>query len=280
LLSLLLQSSRLLILSSPVWHWVLGVSLFTEGFAGSRRAAIRVMVVAGILSVSFAMPSAAPADVRGFEGEAVGASADLQGGDGAVIQFREPTVTLPAEGGGPFTASSPAVTQPLLTTGLVEVSTQGQGLGTHAGTATSSAEVASINIGETPIAESMAAQCTANGDGASGTTTLVGATIPGIGALPTNPAPNTPITSIPDAEGITVVLNEQMITTTLGSEAKITVRAFHVLFDTPDIDGELIIGEVTCGVIGPDVLRPEMLGPTPTSAPAAAPVLSSPRFTG
>ena len=114
-----------------------------------------------------------------------------------------PSVTLPSGGGGPVTDSLVNVNLPgVLTTGLLNVSTQGSNLGSHGGTSTSSAQVAGAtllsalapSLGGSPLltADVISSQCTSNGDGSSGSSTLVGLTVAG-SPVNANPPPNTTI---------------------------------------------------------------------------------------
>jgi hypothetical protein len=247
------------------------------GVAG--RQTIRIVVLA-VLSALLMPPGRGDAEVTGFSGSATGISLRVESPDGPV-EVQQPNVTLPPAGGGPFTAAQASLSLPeILDTGALEVSTEGQGLGTHDGEVRSSATVANVNSGGEPpehIADSMRADCVANAAGATGATTIVGGNITGVGPLPTNPAPNTTI-PLPDGDDVTLVLNEQIVATTPGFEATITVRAAHARFRGGLEEGDLIVAEATCGVTGPDVLTAAT--PPVTPAEAAPPVIAAPRFTG
>ena len=131
-------------------------------------------------------------------------------------------VNLPPAGGGPFTDAVAVYSEPLLTLDAASLatSTQGGNLASHAGFATSSAELANLIFDEFLTADAVQTTCTANGDGSSGSTTLTGGVVNdggGDAALPAGPAPNTQF--VP-AAGITITVNEQIVTATPGSLAR------------------------------------------------------------
>jgi hypothetical protein len=207
-----------------------------------------------------------------------------------------PVVTLPADGGGPFTDSAMTVDVDGLTVaGAGEVSTEGA-LGTS-GFATSSASLAEINVLSLYGAETVETECNADLSGVSGSTTLTNAGGIISGAFPDEPAPNTlsPFTldtTFPiDIDGTTLtvqyqtVLNEQ--TTTADS---ITVNGMHTLLSIRvDPEGasagdpELVVfelestfGQSECGAVAADVVVP----PTTEPPTGAGPVTATPPFTG
>jgi hypothetical protein len=179
---------------------------------------------------------------------------------------------------------------PVLTAGVLKVSTEGANLGSHDGFSTSTAEVANANLLSGALtAQVITASCTSNGDGSTGSSTLVDASAGG-NPLAVNPPPNT---TIPIATIGTIVLNEQIVTDTPGVETKITVNAIHITLNVGGITGDVIISQARCRAAGPDVLNPG--GPGGPGGPegpggpgaggpggptAATPVTATPRLTG
>ena len=190
----------------------------------------------------------------------------------------------------------------VLTTGLLNVSTQGSNLGSHSGTATSSAQVAGAtllsapapSLGGSPLltADVISSQCTSNGDGSSGSSNLVGLSVAG-SPVNVSPPPNTTI----DVLGaITVTLNEQIVTGSPG-ETSITVNAVHVRLNLDGIaSGDVILSQSRCRAAGPDVVGGPPGGPEGPGGPGgsggpggaggpgavtpATPVTANPNLTG
>jgi hypothetical protein len=259
------------------------------------RAAV---ILIAVLCAGIALAAPASADVTDVSGSgAFGESVNVTVLTGSVTSGPTPSVTLPAGGGGPVTDSLANVNLPgVLTTGLLNVSTEGTNLGTHGGTSTSSAQVAGATVlgalapslGGDPLltADVISSQCTSNGDGSSGSSTLVGLEIAG-SPVAVNPAPNTTI----DVLGaITVTLNEQIVNNSPG-ETSITVNAVHVRVNLDGIaSGDVILSQSRCRAAGPDVLGgppPGSGGPEgpggpggPGVATPATPVTATPNLTG
>lgn len=240
------------------------------------------VVLAAVLCVGIAMAAPASADVTDVSGSgAFGESVNVSVlGTGSVTSGPTPTVTLPSGGGGPITDSLANVNLPgVLTTGLLNVSTQGQNLGSHSGTSHSTAQVNGTTLlaalgpalGGSPLltADIISSQCTSNGDGSSGSSNLVGLEVAG-NPITASPPPNTTI----DVLGaITVTLNEQIVSNSPG-ETSITVNAVHVRLNLDGLaTGDVILSQSRCRAAGPDVSGPE--GPT-----AATPVTANPNLTG
>jgi hypothetical protein len=110
-----------------------------------RRVAL---VLIAVFCVAIALATPASADVTDVSGSgAYGESVNVSVLTGSVTSGPAPSVTLPAGGGGPVTDSLVNVNLPgVLTTGLLNVSTQGSNLGSHSGTSTSSAQVAGATL--------------------------------------------------------------------------------------------------------------------------------------
>jgi len=167
---------------------------FGLGFA----AAILTAVLAATIFAGSAPARSSFVDVTAVSGSAFGAQLS-----GVVNIGPTPTVTLPATGGGPLSASLASVNAPgVLTTGVLSVTTQGNvGAG---GSAHSTATVANATVGASLItATSISSSCTSTATPAStGSTTLLNAVVNGVGQV-SAPAANTTI-SIPGVA--TVVL--------------------------------------------------------------------------
>jgi hypothetical protein len=259
------------------------------------------VILLAVLCAGIALAAPASADVTDVSGSgAFGESVDVSVlGTGSVTSGPTPSVELPAGGGGPVTDSLANVNLPgVLTTGLLNVSTQGSNLGTHGGTSTSSAQVVGATVlgalaptlgSPLLTADVISSQCTSNGDGSSGSSTLVGLTVAG-SPVAVNPPPNTTI----DVLGaISVTLNEQIVSNTPG-ETTITVNAVHVRLNLDGIaSGDVIISQSRCRAAGPDVLEGPPGGPGgpegpegpagpggPGTATPATPVTATPNLTG
>ena len=149
----------------------------------------------------------------------------------------------------------------VLSVGLLEACTQGGGVASndetigHLGFAESSAAVANVVLGTTNLGV-VSSQCRADGNGARGSSTIVGSS-----GLPTNPLPNT-LPQLP-AGLLSLVLNEQIVNNTPGT-ATITVNAVHANIAGIDI----ILGQSVCRAFGPDVnVAPTTTAPTTTTQP-------------
>jgi hypothetical protein len=220
--------------------------------------------VAAIASLAV-FSSSAFADVDKVTGSAFGESVDvtLLGGVN-VSSGPTPSVTMtsPPDGLGPFTASLVSVSAPpILTAGVLNVKTEGGNLGSHAGFAKSSASVADVNVGSGALtAVAVASNCTSNGDGSSGSSTLTTVKI-GSTTLPVNPAPNTVVSL--GALG-SVTLNEQIRPTNGAGDTSIIVRAIHIRLLGGPLQtigtGDIIISESRCGAKGPDVVPVAPIG--------------------
>lgn len=188
-----------------------------------------------------------------------------------------PSVTLPAGGSStPMTASAPSADASVtparfFTSGQLDVSTQGTVAG---GSVTSTARVANLNTSQQEILTAAAAEstCTANSTGVSGSTTITGGTLevdsgfdanddgdytdagehaPVSQALPASPAANQEFTghihlSSTSQDSFRVVFNERVT----NSDGSITVNAVHEYLLGPVAKGEVIVGQVVCGITG------------------------------
>ena len=146
----------------------------------------------------------------------------------------------------------------IFTSGPITVTTEGS-LG-PTGVVTSSANVQDVNRGGSEVfdADNVASTCTASEAGVSGTTTITNGTIrthaqatdhpEGVVQIPTNPTPGFTVEGHVHIgntqDNFRYVFNEQIV----NPDGSITVNAVHAYFLGPTAVGELIIGQVVCGV--------------------------------
>jgi hypothetical protein len=159
---------------------------------------------------------------------------------GSITSGPTPVVALPASGGGPFTAQLANVNIPgVASLGLLTASTTGA-LGAG-GFAQSSAQVANVDLLTGTVgATAVSSSCQADGNGTSGSSSIVGGQAAGI-PLAANPPPNT---QIPIPLVGTLTLNEQSASQ-VGGTRSITVNAVH-LHLTGLLTGDVIIAQSRC----------------------------------
>ena len=216
------------------------------------------MVAAGLGS------TAANAEVSAVEGSAYNCSSDLVffGSDQPAT---EPTasVTLPSTGSAsPVTETAPCtvriLTPPnntpgpiILSAGPVTVRTEGTTGPT--GSVTSSADATDVgpDPNEALQATSISATCTADESGATGSTTVSGGTVVTdqnagtTAAVPENPDPGFAIEGVNGAgDRYRYIFNEQSV----NADGSITVNAVHLVLLGPNATGDVILGQVVCGV--------------------------------
>lgn len=238
----------------------------------------------GLLAMGLVIPAlgigigSAPAlaEVTTVRGEAYGyrLNVSLFGGP-ASTTGPAPTVTLPAAGSAtPVTASAPtgsAVVGPatFFSSGQLTLSTQGT---TGAsGAVTTSSTITNVNTSgqESLTASAVTSTCTASETGTAGSTTVTGGTLETDNGLDLNddgdttdagehPSTSVAVPSAPAAatafeghihvndvqESFRFVFNEQ----TANADGSLTVRAGHEQLLGPTAVGDLIIGQVVCGV--------------------------------
>jgi uncharacterized repeat protein (TIGR01451 family) len=236
-----------------------------------RRSGAVALVSLAMLLVGLGQVSA-QADVTAVKGSAYGYSCVVSAfGQPCTPAGPTPTVTLASDASNSpqsaFVSSARADSGPatIFSSGRIDVSTQGT-LG-PTGSVTSSANIANVNASgqENFTASNLASSCTASETAASGSTTITGGTLqtdngdsdptnsipdhpPVTVTLPTNPAPNTSydghvhIGNTTDT--FTWVFNEQIV----NPDGSITVNAAHEYLHGPSAVGDLILGQVVCGV--------------------------------
>ncbi|NUR63481.1 MAG: hypothetical protein HOV87_33195 [Catenulispora sp.] len=190
---------------------------------------------------------AAPAAVAGG---AFGVSADVTLLGGLRLQVAQaPTVTLPSPGGSASPITGHAVALSVGTPaslGVLDVSTVGTPAG---GSVHSTADVQNLAVPTLITGDNaVRSQCTADGSGASGSSTLANLVIAGQ-TVAANAAPNTHITVAGVAD---VVVNEQTQTGTSESPG-ITVTAVHIKL-LPGLaglgSGDIYVAQSRCALTG------------------------------
>jgi hypothetical protein len=123
-------------------------------------------------------------------------------------------------------------------------------------------------------ADAITSECTAGASGATGSASLVGATVAET-VLEADPAPNTTIeVDLGVLGSITVVMNEQIVEGS-GASSSITVNALRLSVNAASVvTGEVIVSQSRCGTVPAVAPLP---APTP---PAPEPVVVTPTFTG
>jgi hypothetical protein len=174
--------------------------------------------------------------VLGLAGSAAAATGPGNGSAfGVQVSVLGGTIALPAT---PLVVTPPGGQQTLVNVGAagvnvagVAVSSQGSG-----GSTSSSAGILGATVPGFLTATAITSQCSATPSGASGSSSLIGASSPLTGPLAVNPPPNT---SVPVVVG-TLNLNEQS-----GGPNSIHVRAVHVAA-SPITD--VVLADSQCGL--------------------------------
>lgn len=223
------------------------------------------------------LPLAAVAEetVTSVKASAYGAYADVDINGTEASAGPAPKASVPSSGGNDSDSSAnvdlsvelPLGSMTVLDTGVLNVSASGTQVGSPNGKATSEASVSQVNLvhvsGLLPAvvhADKVTASCSADADGVSGSTRLVGASVSGIGSLSVSPAPNTSV-NVPDVG--TLWLNRQ---TTDGS-GNLTVTGLQLALDLDLVlgllgvegGGIINIARAVCGV------NTQQITPTTTS---------------
>ena len=222
-----------------------------------RRIALVVGVGAVLSAASITLPVGADVTEVGQGAASVLINVDVE--NVGPIETVVTPVNLPSTGGGPFTDSLASFSEPaiFLEAEALATSTEGGNLGTHQGFAVSSAELEEFVLDEIVGAAAVRSECRANGDGTTGSTTLTGGVVNVGGAVTPilgSPAPNTQFAV---TDGITVTVNEQIVTHVSGALAQIVVNAIHVRYEEGNatgIVGDVWIAQSICRAAGPDVL--------------------------
>lgn len=201
-----------------------------------RRRQLR-LGVAAVATAVLGLSSAGPA-MGAVGGGAYGLSANVNAILAPVSVGPLPSVSLPAEGGGPFTASVlSANVAGLVSVGVARVSTQGN---SGLGSASSSAVVLDADVAGLVQVSVARSRCSATSDGAQGSASVVGLVVAGIPIATVDLGPNTTI-ALPVG---TVVINEQR----RDGAGSITVNAVHVSLNALVASGDVVISQSRCSV--------------------------------
>jgi uncharacterized protein DUF5979 len=247
-----------------------------------RRRSLVVLAFACLTAV-LVSPIPAHADVNSVTGGGFAAQANVLG----------LVVLAPTPGGAPngvnFTATEPVdgfnqnvpgvnVSLPqVLTANVLNVNSVAQGVAgeNHAASVTTTSSVANVLVGPTVapslIADAISSTCTSNGDGSTGSTSVVNLRAPGSGPPLTDTFSGGPVdVSIPGIASI--IINEQSEVNIPGVTTSIVVNAVHItlLGVTGAAAAEIILGQSRCSASGPDVLIPTGAVQVTKDAPADA----------
>ncbi|MBW3652868.1 MAG: hypothetical protein KY433_04590, partial [Actinobacteria bacterium] len=149
-----------------------------------------------------------------------------------------PSISLPAEGGGPFTESVlSANLAGLAPVHLVRVSTEGN---SGIGSARSSATTVDVNVAGMVTASAARSRCSATRSSADGSAAVVDLVVAGIPISTVNAGPNTSV-ALPVG---TVIVNEQRRT----GNSQIVVNAVHVILNAAVVSADVVIAQSRCAV--------------------------------
>ena len=194
--------------------------------AGAALAAAVVTMLAG----------GAPVAVAAVGGDAYALSANVNALAAPLSVGALPSVTLPADGGGPYVASLlSANIAGLAPVRAATVSTQGN---TGLGTAASSASVLEAGVAGLVTVAAARSRCTAARDGAAGSADVADLVVAGIPISTLDAGPNTRI-ALPVGS---VIVNEQL----RSGDGRLTVNAVHVSLEAALVSGEIVIGHSRC----------------------------------
>ena len=232
--------------------------------AGAWRHKLVVGVLFSTMVLAGVWQSPASAEVSAVKGSAYNCSSAITF-FGNPQQPIQPTasVTLPSSGSAtPITDTAPCTIRVfippenapgpiILATGPVAVSTQG--ITGPTGSVTSSANATDVGTDDNEAlhATSISSTCMADEPGVEGSTTVTGGTVvTDQNAGTTQAVPETPTAGF-NIEGVNgagdryrYTFNEQ----TVNSDGSITVNAVHLRLLGPNATGDVILGQVVCGV--------------------------------
>jgi hypothetical protein len=203
------------------------------------RRPVRLHGVAGVAAVALILACAASAAAEErVGGGAFALRANLNALLVPLSAGALPAVTLPPEGGGPFTES-------LLNTnvlglapvGAAEVTTRGN---SGLGSAVSAASVLDVDLAGLVSVSAARSGCSATTSAAEGTTAVSGLVVAGIPIATVDAGPNTTI-ALPVGS---VTLNEQIRT----GASSVTVNAVHVTLDAGVVGGDIVLAQSRCVV--------------------------------
>lgn len=213
---------------------------------GRRRASRLLAVTALVSAFSLGLAGAAYADVNKVTGSAYGVSVSARTLLGvSTLVAPTPSVTLPPGGSPPLTykSTAPVFLPPLLTTGVINVATEGA-LGPN-GFAKAGNEVHGISIaGGALQIDEVGSECRSDASGSTAHTAIGNIESQGR-KLVVADAPNTRVV----VPGVGVLhLNEQKVTGS-GASTSITVNALRLEVSVLGLAGaEVVLGHAVCGV--------------------------------
>jgi hypothetical protein len=272
-----------------------------ETRVGALRRPLAVALVSSAMLLIGVGQGSAQADVTAVKGSAYGYSCAVTVfAPGCTPSGPTPSVTLAASASNsPQTASATSAQAnagpaTLFSSGRLDVGTQGT-LG-PSGSVNSSANIANVNTSgqENFTATNLASTCSASEAALSGSTTITGGTLltdngdgdpnnsipdhsPATVTLPASPAPNLTYEGHVHIGNTTDnfqwVFNEQIV----NPDGSLTLNAAHQYLRGPAATGNLIIGQVVCGVTGTADTTPPQT--TIDSGPSGTITTGSPSFT-
>jgi hypothetical protein len=181
-----------------------------------------------------------------------------------------PFVNLPSTGtgGGPFTGSSaPIGIAGVLSTGALNVSTEGAGVGTGGGNSASEAQVADVDLGAGALTiGAVTSTCTSSASGSTGSVTVADLEVDGDTTnIPSDVPPNTTI-SVPGVASVT--LNAQSRVDQPGVGTAITVGG--IVITLLGQTATITLAEANCDAEGAAIeVSPSVFGLTPNLGPTA-----------
>jgi hypothetical protein len=204
----------------------------------TRKRAHRLGIVtaAALLAASAGAGSAGAA--TSVAGGAYGINANGNALVAPVSVGALPSVTLPPEGGGPFTESLlSANLAGLVPAQIAKVSSEGNA---GVGSARSSATVVDVGVSGLVTASAARSRCSATAGSADGSASVVDLVVAGIPISTVNAGPNTSI-AVPVGS---VIINEQRRT----GASQITVNAVHVVLEAAVVSADIVIAQSRCAV--------------------------------
>lgn len=214
----------------------IGRSLSLAPPASSSRHRLALMTAVS-LTATLAGTGSAGAAVS-VTGGAYGVNANVNALLAPVSVGALPSVSLPVDGGGPFTESLlSANVGGLAPIGVARMSTEGN---SGIGTVRSSVVTADVGVAGLVAASAARSRCSVTTTGADGSASVVGLVVAGIAISTIDAGPNTSI-ALPVGR---VIVNEHR----RGGDSQITVNAVHVILNAAFVTGDVVIAQSRCAV--------------------------------
>lgn len=206
------------------------------------------LVTSASLLATFVWTATACAD-GSVAGGAFGVQANVNAVLAPVSIGALPSVSLPPEGGGPFSESLlSANLAGLAPVQLARVSTEGN---SGLGSAKSSATILAADVAGLVSVSAAKSRCSAGADSADGSASVVDLVVAGIPISTVDVGPNTSIT-LPVG---TVIINEQRRT----RDSQITVNAVRASLAVAAVTGDVVLAQSRCAVRSPARTRTKKL---------------------